>query len=497
MDFVVSAIRLATLVFFLFVAAACKDPFTDTNNSTSNRSQTNPLEESKILFDWNQQSDTTICSALQANNNLLTIGLDFEPRKNDHNHKILTETETFLQENYANELIVIDQEARLGLLTVEIIDCSILGDIRALPQVQFVEPKYLAPIEEEDVFNSLVNSHSLNYQPRANEVKNPDINPGFYDPDTMNLSYDEYIEQVNGNAARIIRRHGIDRIHEEFNYYGKPNVGVAVIDNGILPNWVDYLSQGRGFFELEGYYRPYSTDDIAPDGPYPQSYDLYGITQSINSIYAHGTRQSERVYFMAPHINIKSVRASPFVFWFVPTQYQGVTESILTLAEDPTIRIISCSMGTVIHVHEIERAIDYFNAHDKIFIAAAGTSVPILKEVVRVVFPANLTTTISTTGLADTEQTGGEFVLGENAHGGLENDFTIDHASSSSESVSTSAGMFALLWSVNPTLTREQLIDILIQSSSEYQKRGRKDPVFGWGKVDMYQAFITVRETLK
>ena len=56
--------------------------------------------------------------------------------------------------------------------------------------------------------------------------------------------------------------------------------------------------------------------------------------------------------------------------------------------------------------------------------------------------------------------------------------------------------MIGLLWSANPELTREQIIDILIRSSSNYRRLGRKDPVFGWGKIDMYQAFLDIKATI-
>ena len=56
--------------------------------------------------------------------------------------------------------------------------------------------------------------------------------------------------------------------------------------------------------------------------------------------------------------------------------------------------------------------------------------------------------------------------------------------------------MIGLLWPANPQLTREQIIDILIRNSGNYRRLGRKDPVFGWGKNDIYQAFLDIKATL-
>ena len=487
-------IRCVVFISLISPLWGCKDPFHDAQGASSSRSQQDPLADVKIMFDWNQAPDETICTGLEANNRLLSLGAAFLPENTASNREAVDELQEIMESRFAESARIVSRENRLAILTIELFDCSVLADIRSLPQVTFVEPKYLAPISEEDVFNELTQTNLQTLFPRDLEVKDPSINPAFYDPVSHDLSYPDYVRQVDGNIADIMERHGIAKIYEEFGYFGQPNLGVAVIDNGLLPDWEDYLSQGDGHFETRGYYRPFGSD-LAADGTRPQPYDVYGILQNIEPMFKHGTRQAERVYAVAPDVNLISTRASPFVFWFMPTQFQGVTDTILTLAEDPGVRIISSSMGTVIHVHEIERAIDYFNSFDKLYISAAGTSVPFVRDFVKIVFPANLPSTISTTGIMDTLNTGNNYELGKNSHGGVENDFVVDHSSSSSESVSATAGMIGLLWSYKPGLSREQIIDILIRNSSNYRNSGRKDPVFGWGKVDMYQAFLDVRAT--
>lgn len=83
------------------------------------------------------------------------------------------------------------------------------------------------------------------------------------------------------------------RIYEHFRYFGEANVGVAIIDNGLFPEWEDYIAQGKGTFEARAYYAPFSTTDRIPDGTQPQPSDVYGILESIGPMYAHGTRQIE------------------------------------------------------------------------------------------------------------------------------------------------------------------------------------------------------------
>ncbi|MEZ5022279.1 MAG: S8 family serine peptidase [Chitinophagales bacterium] len=67
-------------------------------------------------------------------------------------------------------------------------------------------------------------------------------------------------------------------------------------------------------------------------------------------------------------------------------------------------------------------------------------------------------------------------------------DFCVEKSAASSEATARMMGMFALLWSANPDMTREEVMDIMIQSSHFYQLQGQKDLDFGWGTVDMLQA---------
>lgn len=488
-------IHPALLISTLFLLMSCNEPWDSSSGSSSSRaSQNELLEDAKILFDWNKQSDESICSILQTSGTLLTVGAHYIPRGTQANDVTLNELERTLQGSFEDAIRVSSREPRLGLLNLDLIDCSVLGEIRGLPEVEFVEPKYLSPQSQDDIFESALVLQAKSSPDSEQEEDDLSINPGLYDPAVMPMSYVDYVRDFHRVAAERMERHGLARIYEEFGYYGQPTVGVAIMDNGVFEDRLDFLAQGQGEYRAEGYYKNFG--ELEPDGPHPQSTDLYGLMPSIKSMFFHGTRQTQLVYSMAPHINFKSVRASSFVFWFLSSQFQGVVEAILALAEDPKTRIISSSMGTIFHSHEIERAIEYFNAYDKIYVSAGGTSMPYLKDVVRIVFPANLDSTISTTGIQDTQDTGGKYILGKNAHGGLGNDFVVDHSDDSSQTVSTTAGMIGLLWSYNPELTREEIIDILIKSSHFYKTRGRKDEVFGWGKIDMYAAFLEVKKRL-
>ncbi len=82
--------------------------------------------------------------------------------------------------------------------------------------------------------------------------------------------------------------------------------------------------------------------------------------------------------------------------------------------------------------------------------------------------------------------------LGDDAWGGKLIDFTVAPALTSSPSVSHLAGMIALLWSANPDLSREQIIQILKESSEFYGVGLKRHPIYGWGRPDMRMALEKV-----
>ncbi|MBK8350315.1 MAG: hypothetical protein IPL21_01020 [Saprospirales bacterium] len=104
---------------------------------------------------------------------------------------------------------------------------------------------------------------------------------------------------------------------------------------------------------------------------------------------------------------------------------------------------------------------------------------------------------IATTGIKDTRTTNGVFELGETSTSGIENDFVVDHSTSSSETVSATAAMFSLIWSINPNLSARQITDIMICSSTYFNtNNGQRHPIFGWGKVDCKAAAKATLATL-
>jgi len=472
--------------------SACTIEFDPTlTNAALERRIQQQVREDQQAFDWNEASDQMLCNAFGQNEGVITVGTK-DYNANNISTAALRQLEQEIIEITGSEEAIQGRDPLLGALKVAAADCEELIAIRELDSVGFVEPGFaLSTPSVEASLGGVDLTFDISQRQTAGDLG---ITPGTYEPELMEISYADYIDLIDPSAADRIRRHNLDAVYEQYGHFGSPDIGVAVLDNGVLAEDIAYLSTGQGDYSAEGFYDPFLLDTNGNDGIHPQFYDIFGIASLIPNIFNHGSRQSMHVFNIAPHTTRKTVRASSFVLLFLPSQYEGVAKSIIAMADDPTIRVASMSMGTILRSNEIERAIEYFNSKDKLFVSAAGTFLPVVKDAIGVVFPANLPSTISTTGLQDT---GGEgLVLGRESHGGPENDFVVDHSDSSSETVSTTAGMIGLLWSINPQLSRTEIFDIMVQSSNFYQEQGEKHPVFGWGKVDMLQAVEKVRATL-
>jgi len=433
-------------------------------------------------FDWNRADDAALCAALEHGGGPLVVGVQGEDK--DQRRRALEALVPALGRVLGGAPRIEARSDRLGTLRIYLDTCDPLGAIRALPEVAFVEAACGLAAGEMRPPDRADPPHAAGQLP-AQET----FNPGLYDPaDPTFASYADYLEHVDADAAERIRRQHAGPVYDELGRFGSDEVGVAVLDNGVLPEWVPFLSTGRGAYRTAGYHPP----DIGE--VHPQEDDFLGLSRLIPMAFDHGTRQSRHVQSFAPHADRTTVRASSLPYLLLPDDVTGTTNAILAMADDDTVRVVSMSMGTIFRSREMERAVEEFHARGKILIAAAGTTFPVIRDLIGVVFPATLPTVVCATGLADTGQTGGVFELGETSHGGPENDFVIEPSPASSEAVSTLAGIVATLWTIDPGQPRESILDALIRSSNFYRETGGRDPLFGWGRIDAHDAARTLQE---
>lgn len=443
----------------------------------------NTIRSTDQPFDWNTVSDEIFWQALTLTDNIVVLGYG-DGVTNDLSLK--EQALARVRELEGQDVVPVYEDDVLGYMAVKISRMETLKEIRKLP-LTFTEVNGY-PIAMEKFGKYIVTEDDVTGPAyRANQGQfTPDmiLDPFQEDPD--------YVHQVyayDPSFGTIIRRHKADSVYIQHHIFGE-DIDVAIIDNGIV-DWAQELFETNGYggrTEL-GFYNPlWFIPGTQPDGIHPQSYDVFGISEALEPQWLHGSGMVQSVLILAPNANITIARGSTAIIILFPGQILGIANAFRHFADQPEVKVVSMSMGTIFYAHRIANAINYVYSKGKIITCAAGTSFEEIKDLLGIIFPANLANTVSVTGIDNRENTGGAFVAGSTAHTGPENDFCVEKSAASSEATARMAGMFALIWSADPTLTREEVMDIAISSSYFYHLQGMKDPDFGWGTVDVLEA---------
>ena len=443
------------------------------------------IESENVLFNWNDQSDDLLCAALPLTDFVFSVG--YETNMQGKNN-----VEQYIDQ-YEAEIEWRDRNDKLGVFSLRTMDCNHLAAIKDLNGVQYVELDYFPT--DPSMLISPWSTDDADEGAGRQDLGRRGGNPGAYE--VGNQPYLTYLQGIDGGSVDRAYNENMDKVYHELGYYGTSTTGIAVIDNGVKEDQLAYFSVGPGGYEADGYFiKNFGNPAAVPDGPHPQSSDLFGIWQLIEPAFNHGTGMSENVYSIAPFAHRMTLRASPTYILAAPNQMRAITNAIVAMADDPDIKVVSMSMAGVMRYNQMASAIRYFNSKNKIMVSAAGSTLPILKDLLGVLYPARLSETVSVTGIDELEETNGQMQLGLYAHGGPQNDFIIEGSESSSTATSTFAAMLGVIWSINPDLDREALIQIMIDHSTFNLQQGSKHQIYGWGKVDMYEAALAVEETL-
>ncbi|RYZ45591.1 MAG: hypothetical protein EOP49_24930 [Sphingobacteriales bacterium] len=277
-------------------------------------------------------------------------------------------------------------------------------------------------------------------------------------------------------------------------------VTIGVIDTGVSSQQVllgssfsDGYSTNRSISKF-GFYVdstwPWAT---ATDG----SADLCGHGTSMVSTIGAPRNDDGLPVGVAYNANVISCRAAANVVIDGYQEQNGVKNAFTYLANLPSVRIISMSMGHVISVGKIADAIKYAYSKNKLVFSAAGTSTT-YTNFVGVIFPATMPEVLAVTGVREGSPLQGCSVC----HTGSKVEFTTpmertlsgntvpvnsyyngnaDYVGGSSVATATVAGIAALVWSKYPGWSRSQVVNRLRTSGSFYPV---KNGQLGYGNIN-------------
>lgn len=442
-------------------------------------------------FNWNTQKAHTIWSAIEHGENILTIGYgtsktNFARNRNTNNIKdgLIQLVRSFEKtaakgksELYVNE-------------TINVIDIRVTNKETIIALLKDERVRYIEP----------ANYSFLDTNIQARSSSGGSGSGCGYDTATLNTN--DYRTVLPG--ARVPWSFDAHKIPEAWNYSTGAGVTVAIIDSGLSSEqkWMnEYFNDGYSSGRTVQKYGTF----IDSWQPWSNNYD------GVNDKCGHGTqmaavatapRNNDNLPVgVAYNANLVTYRAVENVIINDYHEKRGVVEALTALADRKDVKVISMSIGSPFGIGNVSDAIKYAHSKGKLILAAGGTSTSFTTWY-GVIFPANMSETVAVTGVKE-----GEYDKCDICHSGSKIDFTIqmqrtngtsnkvpvlsynngkeNYIGGSSVATATTAGIAALVWSKNPSWSREQVIQKMKESSEFYPN---KNSQFGYGNIDALKA---------
>lgn len=493
-------LKIIILSVFVFASCSKEDSF---DEITVDAAQKNPLTAQQVnaqideaiatkgTFSWKNASNHLLWSAAFRGNHIVTIGFgnsekDFDRSKSASN---ATTQATILNliahyEGKSKEDVLLSSDTFLNLVDVYIEKQETIIALRKTTKIRYVEPgdyKYFETAQQKVSLSSSSSSGSSGC--------------GF---ESSTLSASDFTTVTPG--AKVPWSFYQHNIPTAWNVATGRGVTIGIIDTGVSPsqtllgsNFNDGLSTGRTIQKFGTYVDsiwPWST---GTDGPNDQC----GHGTSMSSVAAAPRNDNGLPVGVAYNSNLIVYRAASNVVLDGYHEQNGVKNAFTALGNNTSVKIISMSMGHIFSSGKIEDGVRYAYSKGKLIFCAGGTSTS-FTNFVGVIFPAWMPETVAVTGVKE----GTSNQKCDVCHSGGKIEFTVqmqraasgntvpvtsyydnqnDYVGGSSVATATTAGIAALVWSKNPSWTRDQVLNKMRQSATYFPTRNSD---YGYGNVN-------------
>ncbi|WP_338789931.1 S8/S53 family peptidase [Bernardetia sp. MNP-M8] len=459
-------------------------------------------------FDWHTQSEQIIWNALSKSDGVLSVG--FKPKSqnkdirtiidkidiatgewNDAKNYVLDmifESERKLNPDLKREELIAFQENTLPVLDVVIKNPTTLALLRNSEFVRYAEPMGYEPnISKGQQLNKELSSSGCGGSNPENGLVN-------------GVDYTTF--SPNSKASW---NHPFHNVSQAWNTASGSGITAMIIDTGSSFAQNNYgsglnqgLSQGRTIEKLVTL--PRDTFWGIPIGSAETPDDGCGHGTAMTGVLGGSRGTDGSAAGIAYNANLVTVRAAEDVLIEGSRESKGVSDAYVIAGNRSDIRVTSMSLGRITNSSQIADAVRYAYNRNVLIFCAAGTSFGWSSGWFGVIFPATMSETVAVTGVKDNMQ------RCDACHDGSAVDFVVvmEKASNgrhpltlamsgdvpatvggSSVATAQTAGMAALVWSANKSLTRNQVLNKLKVSASYYPNRNSN---FGWGKINLQNA---------
>lgn len=419
-------------------------------------------------FDWKMASDTMVWSALLHGDSILSVGYAANSSAQEVLQLAGQKTATDISQNAIAE--------KLRFIQVRVSSYAAVKALRSSDKVRYVEPvgygEYMNDVSKQDATaaSDILASGCGYNSAKADLVAGTDYT-------------------VISPAAKMSWNYGYHRIEQAWQQSTGQRIKVMIIDTGVSPQQENLgtafnqgLSGGRSIQKLGTYNS--SADDLCGHGT------------SMAGVLAGPRGTDGNTAGIAYNCDLAIVHAAENVVLLSTAAINGVTSAYVLGADDPSVKIISMSMGTIFSSGQIKDALVYAYSKQKLMFCAAGTSTSFFAGFVGVIFPANQPQVIAVTGMKDNLKD-----RCDNCHTGSKVDFAIvmqrssgrnpltiamtgdvpSTVGGSSVATASCAGIAALVWSKYPAYPRDSIVARMARASGFAGNRSSK---FGWGVIN-------------
>ncbi|NRB65287.1 MAG: S8/S53 family peptidase, partial [Saprospiraceae bacterium] len=470
------------------------------------KSQINEFVEQQLFrhdkFEWQMADDYMVYSAAVQTDSIVAVGYkpsDFvnldekihtidlsSPEWLSAKEKVMAYVVKRMNQLYPGndfkqeDLLAFPEDEYLPALDLRIWSEELISELRSMPEVRYVEPMGYG---SEQVLRS---------------------GSGCGASANSNIPSADFT--YTSPNARVSWHLNDSRVPQAWSTSTGAGIGVALLDTGTSPNqsklgsnFTEGLSGGR-FIYRRGFHETGSWWWRSLDGPDDQC----GHGTQMAGLIAAPRGNNGTPAGAAYQSNLIALRVTSDVIINSSNEKRGVADGLTYSANRSDVQIISMSIGDVFSNSRVADAIRYANGRGKLIFAAAGTSLT-WTSWWGVIFPANMSETVAVPGVKD----GLPLQKCNTCHDGSGVDFvatmqrrsddnrtaltlamsgnTPGTVGGSSAATATTAGVAALVWATNPSMSKGQVLQRLKEASQFYPGR---DGNFGWGRINAEQAVL-------
>lgn len=447
-------------------------------------------------FNWSESSDHFLWSAIYQGNAIASIGFgtsekDFDRSLSSSSKEIENEILTVIQKYEGGEQprFLITSDKFLNQMDVVIKKKETIVALRHMKTIRYLEPGDYRYFDYENKINGAAKS----------DDSSSGSGCGF---NSVTLDNEDYTSvTTNTKVPWAFSQH---HIPDAWEYSTGSGVTIGLIDTGVSPEQTllgNNFNTGGSSSE-----RTITKNGVFVDSAWPWSTDTDGVADKCGhgtkmaSVIASPRNNSGLPVGVAYNANLVTYRAASDVFLDSFHEQNGVKTAFTELGNNTSVKIISMSMGHIFSVGKIKDGVKYAYSKGKLIFSAGGTSSSVT-NFVGVIFPADMPEIQAVTGVKE----GTSNQRCKVCHSGKEIAFTFemerasgktvpvlsyyngkaDYVGGSSVATAATAGIAALVWSKNPSWTRDQVIDKM-RKAATYYPTVNKD--YGYGNIDVLKA---------